>query len=104
MCNCRKPEDLESASQSAPPRSIGQQDASSSVVGMARVVAIPSTERGQGGWTLVRVVPRFQAGLVKPAELPPPYEAPPSYKAAVAMSQDGEAPPPSYLLREAVIV
>ena len=88
MCNCRKPEDLVgTASQSAPPCSIGQQDASaSSVVGMARVVA------------------RVQAGLVKPAELPPPYEAPPSYKAAVAMSQDGEAPPPSYLLREAVIV
>ena len=102
MSNCRKPEDLESASKSAPPCSIGQQDASSSVVGMARVVAIPSTERGQGGWTLVRVVPRFQAGLVKPAELPPPYEAPPSYKAP--MSQNEKAPPPSYLLREAVIV
>ena len=46
---------------------------------------------------------RVQAGLVKPAEFPPPYEAPPSYKAAVAMSLH-EAPPPSYLLREAVIV
>ena len=52
---------------------------------------------------MARVVARVQAGLVKPVELPPPYEAPPSYKAAVAMSLD-EAPPPSYLLREAVIV
>ena len=52
---------------------------------------------------MARVVARVQAGLVKPAELPPPYEAPPSYKAAVAMSLH-EAPPPSYLLREAVIV
>ena len=85
MCNCRKPEDL-GASQTTPPCSIGHDASStSSVVGMARVVA------------------RVQAGLVKPAELPPPYEAPPSYKAAVAMSLD-EAPPPSYLLREAVIV
>ena len=45
---------------------------------------------------------RVQAGLVKPAELPPPYEAPPSYKVALAMSR--ETPPPDYLLREAVIV
>ena len=51
---------------------------------------------------MARVVARVQAGLVKPVELPPPYEAPPSYKAAVAMSLD--APPPSYLVREAVIV
>ena len=83
MCNCRKPEDL-GASQPGPPACTIGHDASS-VVGMARVVA------------------RVQASLVKPAELPPPYEAPPSYKAAVAMSLD-EPPPPSYLLREAVIV
>ena len=52
---------------------------------------------------MARVVARVQAGLVKPAELPPPYEAPPSYKAAVAMSLH-QTPPPDYLLREAVIV
>ena len=85
MCNCRKPEDFGTPSQATQAASctIGH-DSTSSVVGMARVVA------------------RVQAGLVKPAELPPPYEAPPSYKVAVAMSRD--TPPPDYLLREAVIV
>merc|ERR1711884_429150 len=79
VCNCRKPEDFGTPSQATQAASctIGH-DSTSSVVGMARVVA------------------RVQAGLVKPAELPPPY------KVALAMSR--ETPPPDYLLREAVIV